>query len=82
VDGYATFAIGDQPLGGFGHHQPGSPKGWQTCFSVASTDAAVSAVEQGNGKVTTAAQDTPYGRFAVVEDPWSASLAVMQALPS
>ena len=60
----------------------GRPKGWQTCFSVASTDAAVSAVEQGNGKVTTAPQDTPYGRFAVVEDPWSASLAVMQALPS
>jgi predicted enzyme related to lactoylglutathione lyase len=41
----------------------------------------VAAVEKGGGKVTMAAQDTPYGRFAVVEDPWSASFSVMQPLP-
>jgi predicted enzyme related to lactoylglutathione lyase len=27
-----------------------------------------------------AAQDTPFGRFAVVEDPWGAAFSVMQEL--
>ena len=78
MGGYTTFATDDQPLGGLGGHQPGSPKGWTTCFSVASTDDAVSAVERGRGKVIMAAQDTPFGRFAVVEDPWGAAFSVMQ----
>ncbi len=78
ADGYTTFATGDRPLGGLGGHQEGSPKGWATCFSVASTDDAVAAVERGSGKVTMAAMDTPFGRFAVVEDPWGAAFSVMQ----
>jgi predicted enzyme related to lactoylglutathione lyase len=76
--GYATFATDDRPLGGLGGHQPGSPRGWTSCFSVSSTDAAVAAVERGGGKVTMAAQDTPFGRFAVVEDPWGAPFSVME----
>jgi predicted enzyme related to lactoylglutathione lyase len=79
--GYSTFATDERPLGGLGGHPPGSPKGWTCCFAVDSTDAAVAAVEKGGGKVTMAPQDTPYGRFAVVEDPWSASFSVMQPLP-
>lgn len=82
ADGYTTFATGDQPLGGLGGHQSGSPKGWTSCFSVASTDDAVAAVESGGGKVTTAAMDTPWGRFAVVEDPRGAAFSVMQELPT
>jgi predicted enzyme related to lactoylglutathione lyase len=78
--GYTTFSTDDRPLGGLSGHQPGSPKGWTACFSVASTDAAVAAVEKGGGKVTMAAQDTPYGRFAVVEDAWGAPFSVMQEL--
>ena len=77
--GYTTFATEDRPLGGLGGHQPGSPTGWLTCFSVASTDAAVAAVEAGGGRVTTAPMDTEFGRFAVVEDPWGAPFEVMQA---
>jgi len=77
--GYTTFATDGDPLGGLGAHQPGSPTGWATCFSVASTDDAVAAVEAAGGKVTMAAQDTPFGRFAVVEDPWGAPFSVMQA---
>ena len=76
--GYTTFATQDRPLGGLGGHQPGSPKGWTTCFSVASTDGAVATVESGGGKVTMAPMDTPFGRFAVVEDPWGAPFSVMQ----
>jgi uncharacterized protein len=77
MGGYATFANGGGPLGGLTAHQPGSPKGWTTCFSVTSADAAVAAVEQGGGKVTMAAQDSSFGRFAVVEDPWGAPFSVM-----
>ena len=33
--GYSTFTNTDHPLGGLGGHQAGSPKGWTTCFSVA-----------------------------------------------
>ena len=80
--GYTTFTTGDRPMGGLGQHQAGSPKGWTTCFSVPSADAAVDAVTRGGGKVTMAPQDTPYGRFAVVEDAWGAPFSVMQELSS
>lgn len=76
--GYSTFATDERPLGGFGGLTPGAPSGWSTCFSVSSADEAVATVEENGGKVTIAAQDTPFGRFAVVEDPWGASFSVMQ----
>jgi predicted enzyme related to lactoylglutathione lyase len=82
AEGYTTFRTGDHPLGGLGGAQPGSPSGWLVCFSVASTDDAVAAVEAAGGKVTTPAMDTPFGRFAVVEDPWGAPFEVMQAPPA
>jgi predicted enzyme related to lactoylglutathione lyase len=78
MGGYAVFRTGDRPLGGLGARQPGLPGGWSACFSVASTDEAVATVEQGGGKVVMAAQDTDFGRFAVVEDPWGAAFSVMQ----
>ena len=80
--GYATFKTDGNPLGGLGAHQPGSPKGWTTCFSVASTDDSVAKVEAAGGKVTMAPMDTEFGRFAVVEDPWGAPFTVMQDPPA
>lgn len=77
AEAYTTFATGEAPLGGLGGHTPGSPHGWMACFSVASTDAAVAAAERGGAKVITPPQDTPYGRFAVVEDPWGAPFELM-----
>jgi predicted enzyme related to lactoylglutathione lyase len=53
------------------------PKGWLTCFAVDSTDAAVATVEAKGGKVTMPAMDTPFGRFAIVEDPWGAPFELM-----
>jgi predicted enzyme related to lactoylglutathione lyase len=82
AEGYTTFATGDRPLGGLGGHQPGYPKGWTTCFSVADTDEAVRKAESGGGKVIMAAMDTEFGRFAVVEDPWAAPFSVMQDPPA
>ena len=80
--GYSTFKTDANPLGGLGAHQPGSPKGWTTCFSVSSTDDAVATIEAAGGKVTMAAMDTAFGRFAVVEDPWGAPFSVMQDPPA
>lgn len=75
--GYCTFATADRPLGGLGGVSPGLPRGWSTCFSVADTDGAVRTVEEAGGKVLMAATDTPFGRFAVVSDPWGATFSVM-----
>ena len=75
---YSTFSSGANPLGGLGASNPSMPKGWLTCFSVSSADDAVAAVEAKGGTVTTPAMDTPFGRFAIVEDPWGAPFEVMQ----
>ncbi len=79
---YATFSTARNPLGGLGAADPSMPTGWLTCFSVASTDDAVASVEAKGGKVTMPPMDTPFGRFAVVEDPWGAAFEVMSPVPS
>ena len=75
--GYTTFSLGGNALGGLGGVQPEMPKGWLTCFAVADTDQAVATVEANGGKVVTPPMDTPWGRFAVVSDPWGAPCEVM-----
>ncbi|WP_344690861.1 VOC family protein [Blastococcus jejuensis] len=74
---YTTFSTGGNPLGGLGATQEGMPTGWLTCFSVADTDAAVATVQGKGGTVVMPAMDTPFGRFAVVADPWGAQFEVM-----
>ena len=76
---YTTFTTGGNPLGGLGGVTPDVPKGWAVCFSVANTDEAVDAVQAAGGKVLMPAEDTEFGRFAVLADPWGASFSVMQA---
>ena len=82
LDDYMTFRSEDRPpehpFGGLGGIASDAPRGWQTCFAVASTDDAVHTVEAGGGRVFTPAEDTPFGRFAVVQDPWGAPFEVMQ----
>ena len=78
--GYCVFATDDHPLGGLSGITPGLPRGWSTCFSVASCDDAVRAVEAGGGKMLMGAEDSPFGRFAVVTDPWGASFSVMSGM--
>lgn len=82
AEGYTTFAAGESPLGGLGGLQPGAPKGWTVCFGLASVDDSVARVEAAGGKVTMAARDTEFGRFAVLEDPWGAGFSVMQVQAS
>jgi predicted enzyme related to lactoylglutathione lyase len=78
---YATFSAGGDPLGGLGASDPSMPKGWVTCFAVASADEAVATVESKGGKVRMPPMDTPFGRFAIVEDPWGAAFEVMGPTP-
>lgn len=78
ADGYSTFAVDDRPLGGLGGRVDGAAKGWTCCFAVASTDAAVETVTAAGGRVTMPGTDTPWGRFAVLEDPWQQPFSVMQ----
>jgi predicted enzyme related to lactoylglutathione lyase len=74
---YATFSTGGDPLGGLGGSDPSFPTGWLTCFAVASTDEAVATTQAQGGKVIMPPMDTPFGRFAVIEDPWGAPFEVM-----
>lgn len=67
---------GDQ-LGGIGRSAPGASDGWVSCFGVRDTDAAVALVERAGGTTTTPPVDSPYGRFAVLQDPWGAAFSVM-----
>ena len=79
--GYSTFGTGgEEPLGGLGGMTPGLPRGWSTCFSVASCDEAVASVRAGGGAVLLPAEDTEFGRFAVVADRWGASFSVMSGV--
>lgn len=82
MDGYRTFSLDDgRPLGGLGTARPGVPAGWTTCFATTSTDDVVALVERHGGRATMPAEDTEFGRFAVLEDPWGAAFSVMQAPP-
>jgi uncharacterized protein len=53
------------------------PKGWTVCFAVDDADAHVERVRSGGGSVLSEPEDTPYGRFAVVQDPNGATFSVM-----
>ena len=78
---YSTFKTGGDPLGGLGG-RPEHAEGLADLFSVASTDEAVAAVEANGGSVTVPPMDTPFGRFAIVEDPWGAPFEVMGRPPA
>jgi predicted enzyme related to lactoylglutathione lyase len=74
---YTTFAKGGNPLGGLGAKQEGMPTGWLTCFGVDDADAAAATIESNGGRVTMPPMDTPFGRFAIAEDPWGAAFEIM-----
>jgi len=55
----------------------GVPAHWAVYFAVADTDAAATRVVELGGSVSQAAEDTPYGRLAVVADPQGASFRLI-----
>lgn len=57
---------------------PGAgPSHWLAYFIVADADAAVQTATDNGGVVVTGPQDSPYGRMAVLQDPYGASFAVI-----
>jgi predicted enzyme related to lactoylglutathione lyase len=54
------------------------PNHWSSYFLVADTDAAVAAALELGGTVVHEAIDSPYGRFALLVDPYGAKFAVIQ----
>jgi predicted enzyme related to lactoylglutathione lyase len=75
---YSTFATTGDPLGGLGGLSTGGPAGWSCCFAVASADDVVARVAERGGTVTMGPMDSPYGRFAVLQDPWGAVFSIME----
>jgi predicted enzyme related to lactoylglutathione lyase len=54
------------------------PPHWMGYFAIDNTDAAVERVISGGGKVIVPAFDTPYGRIAVIADPYGAVFSIVQ----
>lgn len=77
---YWTLHLGEGAVAGVWQAElpAGAPAHWVTYFAVADADAAVSTVQAHGGAVLSPAVDTPYGRMAVVADPYGAKLTVIQ----
>jgi predicted enzyme related to lactoylglutathione lyase len=76
---YATFAVNGQVVGGIGGMMgapEGTPSHWAPYFAVTDVDAAVSTAARGGGTVAMAAKNTPFGRMAVLTDPFGAPFSV------
>jgi predicted enzyme related to lactoylglutathione lyase len=76
---YETFTVPggppERPAGGIGGMMgapPGTPSHWLPYFMAADTDAAVAVAGDGGGTVLMAPENTPYGRIAIVQDPFGA----------
>jgi predicted enzyme related to lactoylglutathione lyase len=79
---YTMIQVGGRPVGGVNAMtEPGYPaeipSHWLTYFAVDDTDSTVDAAVKRGGAVMTPAQDTPFGRMAVLRDPWGAVFAIM-----
>ena len=81
---YETFTAPggseERPAGGMGGMMgapPGTPSHWLSYFAVADADAAVAAVGDGDGRVLVSPEDTPWGRVAVVTDPYGAAFGLI-----
>ena len=79
MPGYQTFgdSAGGDPLGGLGTPDQVGTTGWQVCFGCRDTDEVVAAATGIGGTLVAGPEDTPFGRYAVLTDPWGARFSVM-----
>ncbi|MFC5994969.1 VOC family protein [Pseudonocardia hispaniensis] len=78
-DDYETFSVGGETAGGMGGLMggpQGSPSHWLPYFSVPDVDTAVAAAERGAGTVAMPAENTPFGRIAMLVDPFGATFSL------
>jgi len=79
---YAIFGPDDRPWGGMGGLvgvPSGVPSHWLPYFSVANVDAAVARAGLSRGGVRRSPEDTPFGRIAVLADPFGAPFGLVSA---
>ncbi|MGH3380544.1 MAG: VOC family protein [Actinoallomurus sp.] len=74
---YATVKVDGNDVAGL-WGVPGEPTRWSAYFAVDDADAAVARTTAAGGTVVREASDSPYGRFAMVADPFGAVFAVMR----
>jgi hypothetical protein len=81
---YTVWKVGGQDVCGRLKMTPeweGIPPHWSTYFAVANTDASVAKVRELGGEVKHGPFDSPYGRIAVVADPYGAIFSIIQLAP-
>ncbi|MEA2383859.1 MAG: uncharacterized protein QOH72_3830 [Solirubrobacteraceae bacterium] len=78
---YTEWKLGGRTVGGMiamNDEWPAEvPPHWMVYFAVEDVDAATRRVEELGGKVAVAPNDTPAGRFAVVNDPHGAVFSII-----
>jgi uncharacterized protein len=74
---YATVKVGEEDVAGI-WGVPGEESRWTAYFAVDDADAAVARATAAGGTVVREPEDSPYGRFAIVADPFGASFAVLK----
>jgi predicted enzyme related to lactoylglutathione lyase len=74
---YATVKVGEDSVAGI-WGVPGEAARWTTYFAVDDADAAVARATAAGGGVVREPEDSPYGRFGLVADPFGAKLAVLK----
>jgi uncharacterized protein len=86
---YTTLGEGDDGQAGIMDSSAFLPEGvpahWRVYFGVADTDASIATATSLGATVVQPAEDTPYGRLAVVTDPTGATFALIgpnEAMPA
>lgn len=78
---YAVLKVGGSEVAGiYGGSDERPSEGhaaWLVYFTVADIDQAVATAVENAGTVVAEAQDTPYGRMAILADPFGARFAVI-----
>ena len=78
---YYILSVGGDDVGGIlqmTDEWEGIPPHWMTYFEVEDCDAAVAAAREAGGSVSVEPFDLPYGRIAVLTDPFGAVFSVNQ----
>lgn len=78
---YETLHLGAKTVGGIMQMDASWPADipahWMNYFAVDDVDAALRRSENAGGRTCVPAFETPYGRMAVVADPWGATFSIM-----
>lgn len=82
--GYTLFMVGEQPCAGMlrmTEEWGGAPPHWMPYFAVEDCDATVEKAGSLGAQVHVPPADSPYGRFAMIQDPQGAVFSVIKQAP-